>query len=76
VCFEGGVKHGSEVVGILDMREGKHKLNFVVGSDLIPYVLVNLPLEEMNIGVFSLLLLLFIFIFFILYRLAEISMLV
>jgi hypothetical protein len=53
LCFEGGVKRGSEVVEILDMREGKHKLNFVVGSDLIPFVIINLPFKEMNIGVFS-----------------------
>jgi hypothetical protein len=48
-------------VGILDMREGKHKLNFIVESDLIPFVIINLPFEEMNIGVYYYYLFLFFF---------------
>jgi hypothetical protein len=67
VCFEGGVERGGEVVGILDMRDGKHKLNFVVGSDLIPFVIINLPVEEMSIAVFSLLLLLLLYIVYYYY---------
>jgi hypothetical protein len=31
--FEGGVKPGTEVVGILDMRDRKHKFNFIVGGE-------------------------------------------
>jgi hypothetical protein len=39
------------------MRPGKHDLHFLVGDELLPHAFVNIPYEDMNIGVF-----LFIFI--------------
>jgi hypothetical protein len=39
------------------MSPAKHNLHFVVGVDLLPYVIVNIPDEKMHIGVY------FIFIF-------------
>jgi hypothetical protein len=40
------------VTGILDMHPGKHDLHFVVGAELLPHAFVNIPDEEMHIGVF------------------------
>jgi hypothetical protein len=45
------------VTGILDMRSGKHDLHFLVGAELLPHAVVNIPDAKMHIGVF-----LFIFI--------------
>jgi hypothetical protein len=42
------------------MRPGKHYLHFLVGVVLLPHALVNIPDENMHIGVF----LLFFIIFF------------
>jgi hypothetical protein len=40
------------VTSILDMRKGKHNLRFVVDDALLPYVIINIPDENMHIGVF------------------------
>jgi hypothetical protein len=48
------------VIGILDMRPGKHDLHFLEGVDLLPHAFVNIPDKKMHIGV--LLYILFIYI--------------
>jgi hypothetical protein len=52
------VHYGTVVAGILDMRQGKHVLYFLVGVELLFYAFVNIPDEKIHIGVF-----LFIFIY-------------
>jgi hypothetical protein len=43
----------SFVIGILDMRKGKHSLHFLVNDELIPHAIINIPNnEKMHIGVF------------------------
>jgi hypothetical protein len=49
------------VTGILDMRQGKHDLHFLVDVELLPHAFVNIPEEKMHIGVFI------IIVYFILY---------
>jgi hypothetical protein len=39
------------VTGLLDMREGKHTLHFLVGEELLPHTIVNIPKEKMHMGV-------------------------
>jgi hypothetical protein len=56
------VSYGTVVTGILDMRSGKHDLHFLVGVELLPHAIVNIPDEKMHIGVF-----LFIFIIYFLF---------
>jgi hypothetical protein len=60
------VPYGAAVTGILDMRQGKHNLHFLVGDELLPHAFVNIPDEKMHIGVFIFIsIIYFIFIFFI-----------
>jgi hypothetical protein len=41
------------VSGILDMRKRKRVLHFVVGEELLPHAIINIPSnEKMHIGVF------------------------
>jgi hypothetical protein len=40
------------VTGILNMHPGKHNLHFLVGVELLPHALVNIPDEKMHLGVF------------------------
>jgi hypothetical protein len=59
------VPYGTVVTGILDMRPGKHYLHFLVGVELLPHAFVNIPDEEMHIGVYfiSIFIIHFIFIY-------------
>jgi hypothetical protein len=46
------------------MRPGKHDLHFMVGVELLPHAIVNIPDEKMHIGVFLFIFIIhFIFIF-------------
>jgi hypothetical protein len=54
-----GVPYGTVITSILDMRPGKHDLHFLVGVELLPHSIVNIPNETIHIGV-----LLFIFIIY------------
>jgi hypothetical protein len=47
-----GATDGSVMVGILDMRPGKHDMHFLVGVELLPHAYVNIPDVKMHIGVF------------------------
>jgi hypothetical protein len=46
------IPHNTVVTGILDMRPGKHNLHFLVGVELLPHAIVNIPNETVHIGVF------------------------
>jgi hypothetical protein len=48
------------VTDILDMCPGKHDLHFLVGVELLPHAIVNIPNETVHIGEFYYLFLLFI----------------
>jgi hypothetical protein len=52
IFFFLGVPFGTAVTGILDMRPGKHDLHFLVGVELLPHAVVNIPNETFHIGVF------------------------
>jgi hypothetical protein len=56
------VPYGTVVTGILDMCSGKHDLHFLVGVELLPHAIVNIPNETIHIGV-----LLFIFIIYFIF---------
>jgi hypothetical protein len=58
------VSFGTVLTGILDMREGKHDLHFLVGVELLPHAFVNIPDEEMHIGVFLFIFIIFYYFFF------------
>jgi hypothetical protein len=50
------------------MRPGKHDLHFLVGVELLPHAIVNIPDEEMHIGVFPFIsIIYFIYIIIILF---------
>jgi hypothetical protein len=52
------------VTEILDMRPGKHNLHFLIGVELLPHAFVNIPDEDMHIGVFAFIFIVyFIFVF-------------
>jgi hypothetical protein len=47
-----GIPYDSVIVtGLLDMREGKHTLHFLVGEELLTHTIVNIPKEKMHMGV-------------------------
>jgi hypothetical protein len=50
------------ITGILDMRQEKHVLHYIIKDKLLPYAIVNIPNEKMHFGVFY-----FIFFFFFFY---------
>jgi hypothetical protein len=45
------VPYGTVVTGILYMRPEKYNLHFLVGVELLPHAIVNIPEEKMHIGV-------------------------
>jgi hypothetical protein len=50
------------------MRPGKHDLRFLVGVELLPHAVVNIPNETMHIGVFLFIIIIyFLFIMIILF---------
>jgi hypothetical protein len=66
-----GIPSGTVVTGILDMRSGKHDLHFLVGVELLPHAIVNIPNEAFHIGVFTFIFIIyfiFIIILFLLYN--------
>jgi hypothetical protein len=59
------------MVGILDMCLGKHDLHFIIGVELLPHAIVNIPNETIHIGVFTFIFIIyfvFIIIIFLLYN--------
>jgi hypothetical protein len=59
------------VCGILDMREGKHVLHFMVGDEVLPHAIVNIPNKEkthfgVSQRVFNLLYYYFLYVFILL----------
>jgi hypothetical protein len=62
------VRSGAIVRSILDMRREKYSLHFMVDGELLPHTIVNIANnEKMHIGVFHIILFIYLFICILLF---------